>query len=344
MSGRLSIRGDYQQYDLAPDGAVTWCGERMDAKLAALQSTGISPDFAAGHSVLDVGTDCGFWAFMASTAGARSVLGLDRNRDVKAQGFVDLVALNTATARRFPRHDRVHFKAVNLGRQWHEFGQFEVVFAMSVTHHIYAQCGDHASVWFWLARHVAPSGLLIWEGPTDIDDPVIRANVPQGLQAGYTPTAIHNALEHYFTVECSRPALHEPMREVLLCRRKDAPTGTVIDHFQMQCGAGGATKAFLRDGARRVGEIKHALGVRPVPGSLNLTLAEPFEWDRDYYRVQILDTTDRAKFDVSWAPRWCRFYPVVIHGVGGWAMRFEGERYDERFMELIGPHRFRDLM
>jgi FkbM family methyltransferase len=340
----LDIRGDYQQYVLAPDGAVASCGERMDAKLAALQSTGLAPDFVAGHSVLDVGCDCGFWSFMASTAGARSVVGVDRNRDVRTVGYVDLVAQNTGIARRFPRHDRVHFRAANVGRQWPEYGLFDVVFAMSVTHHIYAQCGDHDSVWFWLARHVVPGGLLIWEGPTDDADPVIRANVPQVLRAGYTLWALEGAASRYFDLVASRPALHESTRSVWLMRRNGEPTGRVIDRYEMRDGAGGATKAFQREGGRRMDEIEQALGVRPVPGSLNLVLPEPFDWSRDYYRVQVLDSTDRGDPEAPWAPRWCRFYPIAIGRVGGWAMRFEGEKYDERFVEVIGPHRFRDLV
>jgi hypothetical protein len=340
----VKVRGDYQQYDLGPDGAVTWCGERMAAKLAALRSTGLAPDFVAGKSVLDVGTDMGFWAFLASTAGARSVLGLDRNRDVKTVvGHVDLVAQNTEIAQRYPRHDRVRFKPVNLGRQWHEYGLFDVAFAMSVTHHIYAQCGDHASVWFWLARHVIPSGLLVWEGPLSDSDPVIRKDIPPALQSGWNWKALSEAAALYFSTEYIGPARHEATRELWLLRRKEGPTGACIGHYLAVKGAGGASEAFGRDGGRRIKEIEDALGVKPYPGSLNLT-GVGFDWERDYYRVQILDSTDRRNPDAPWAPRWCRFYPASVGNVGGWAMRFESEDYPEDFVEIVSPHQLRALV
>jgi hypothetical protein len=168
--------------------------------------------------------------------------------------------------------------------------------------------------------------------------------VPTVLHAGYNLAAIQKAASAFFKVEVARPALHEPTREIWIMRRNDAPTGRVIDRYEMRDGAGGAAKAFRRCGGERMNEIEHALGVRPIPGSLNLVLPEAFDWGRDYYRVQILDSTDRSNPDAWWTPRWCRFYPVAIGNVGGWAMRFEGERYPLNFVEVIGPHRFRDLV
>jgi FkbM family methyltransferase len=75
-----------------------------------------------------------------------------------------------------------------------------------------------------------------------------------------------------------------------------------------------------------------------------VVVPEDFDWGCEYYRVQILDSTDRGNPRAPWAPRWCRFYPVAVGGVGGWAMRFEGEQYALNFVEAIGPHRFRDLL
>jgi hypothetical protein len=339
------IRGDYQQFDLDPQGRVVHVGDRMRAKLEAIRTLGLPPDFVAGKSVLDVGTDHGFWAFLSSTAGARSVLGLDRNRQVKGRSWpTDLVAQNTALARRFPLHSRVHFQKINLGAQWHEYGQFDVVLCMSVFHHIYAQCGDLASCWLWLARHASPGALLIWEGPVDGSDPVVAKDVPEWCRPGYHTMAISEAAQRYFKPVAWGHAMHEPTRQLWVMRRNDEPTGAVLTQYVMQAGTGGATKAFLREHGQRMVEIGDALGVVPCPGSLNLMLPEPFDWERDYYRVRLGDSTDRSNPDAPWDFRWCRFYPVAIDNVGGWAMRFEGEAYPNNFVEVIGPHRLRGLV
>ena len=343
-SDGVRIEGDYQQFELDGDGMVVSVGDRMRAKAEALQASGLPADFCAGKSVLELGTDHGCWAFLASSAGARQVLALDRNRVVRDRGQVDLIAQNTALARRYPKHDRVHFRHANLGAQWHEFGVFDVVLAMSVTHHVYAQCGDLNPVWFWLARHTVPGGLLIWEGPTSDEDTVIRKDVPAALQPGYNAIAIEAAARPYFDIVARVPAGHEPTRQFWICQRRDTQAGSALDGFTLLDGAKGASKAFQRDGGRRMNEIEAILGPRPIAGSLNVALDKPFDWHGHYYRAPILDSTNRKDPAAPWAPRWCRFYPVAVAGVGCWAMRFEGERYDGAFMELIAPYRLRDLI
>lgn len=62
---------------------------RMGAKMASF-----SFPYVMGKRVLDVGCDMGFWSFLAAAKGADFVLGLDRNRDVRGIGPVDLVALD----------------------------------------------------------------------------------------------------------------------------------------------------------------------------------------------------------------------------------------------------------
>jgi FkbM family methyltransferase len=187
-----------------------------------------------------------------------------------------------------------------------------------------------------------PGGLLIWEGPVDQSDPVIRKDVPLEHRAGYTRAALTAAASRYFEIETIAPAGHEPTREFWICRRRPSE-GTEL-RGEMRDGAKGATKAFLKDHGRRTDEIERILGVRPCPGSLNLTLSAPFDWATGYYRAQILDSTDRRNPDAPWAPRWCRFYPVAVGDVGCWGMRFEGETYPAQFLEVIAPHRLRDLI
>jgi 2-polyprenyl-3-methyl-5-hydroxy-6-metoxy-1,4-benzoquinol methylase len=313
---------------------------RMALKRAAVRL----PDLA-GKRVLDVGCDHGWWCFLAAEQGASAVLGLDRNREVRGRGLQNLVAQNTAIAGADPRYRVCAFERIDLGRQWHNFGDdwFDMVLVMSVYHHVFASCGDHAAIWFWLARHCSPAGDVIFEGPVDDSDPVVRANVPYAHRVGFTREAILAAAGVYFEPELVGPALHEPTREVWRFRRRQRPER--LTRARVQVGAGGATRAFeYRDG-RRIYEIEAALGVRPWPGSLNLRLEGPFDWDDGYYRVQILDVVERGKgLDVEWTPRWARFYPLAVDGLPAHAFRFEGEAYDDRFMELIAPMRLRDRL
>lgn len=308
---------------------------RLDAKLRAVPL----PHFL-GKRVVDIGTDMGAFAFMAAERGACDVLGLDRNRDVRGVGPVDLIELNRRRAAHEGR--RCRFERINLGKEWREFGTFDVALMLSVYHHVF-ECagGDHRPIWYWLRRHLAASGQLLWEGPVDDSDPVVRANVSPEYRRHYTRTEILDAATEHFEAERIGPALHEPTREVWRFAPKRLETVTI--GAEMRNGAGGATPAFEYADCRRCGEVAKAIGIHPVPGSLNLALDAPFDWDRGYYRAQVLDVVTRGRgLDVAWEPRWTRFYPLTIDGIDAHAFRFEGEGYDGRFVELIAPYRLRE--
>lgn len=309
--------------------------KRMALKLQAIPL----PDLT-GKSVLDVGCDFGFWSFLAADRGAARVVGLDRGRAVRGE-VVDLVEMNRSKAAvRWPA-ERVDFKKTDLGKQWHEYGRFDVVFLFSLYHHIFANCGDHRAIWYWLNRHV--SGELLWENPVDDSDAVVKANVPDHLMAKYTRAEIFAAAEHYFHAQPVGPALHEPTREVWRFAPKKRPMG--IWAGNVQSGAGGATRAFEYAGGRRMQEIGSILGYIPVPGSLNVWCDRPFDWSADYYRAQVLDVADRrAGLSSAWEPKWARLYPLKIEGIEAHAFRFEGEAYNERFVELVAPCQLRDAL
>lgn len=298
-----------------------------------------------GKRVLDVGCDHGAWSFLAKDCGAKYVLGLDRGREVKERGFIDLVNENSEHA---INHgiENVEFKNIDLGKQWHEFGSFDVIFCFSVYHHIYENCGDHLSIWFWLWRHLAENGVVLWENPVDDRDQVVKMNVSDENRKGYNREAIFKAAAEYFDFEYVGPAKHEPFREVWrFTKRKDLenpiPSYGAITFMD---GAGGATKAFEYAGGRRMSEIEKILGVRPIAGSLNVMTENVPNWDKYYYRSQILDLDDRSKgLESEWHPRWCRFYPLNMGEKRVWAMRFEGEHYRLNFVELISDQRLRAI-
>lgn len=308
--------------------------ERMQAKLKAIPI----PDLK-GKSVLDIGCDHGFWSWHSFQLGAARIVGLDRNRQVKGVGPVDLIGRNNAKAR--AEELPCEFFHINLGQQWLNFGKFDVIYLFSLYHHIFEQCADHFSIWFWLHRHCHVDGELLWENPTNVDDTVVKRNVSSSKHDQYNPKAILEAASCYFDVEYIGPALHERTREVWRLKpkvlSKPSYKGTA------KSGAGGASKAFVYAESRRIKEFINILGIEPIPGSLNVSLTSEFDWDVGYYRAKVLDVLNRkAGLDSEWGPRWARIYPVTANGVEAFAFRFEGEKYSDRFIELIANERLRE--
>lgn len=309
---------------------------RMEAKRRAIPL----PDLK-GKFVLDCGTDFGAWAFLAAELGAKHVLGVDRNREVRGVGLVDLIAMNNAKALN-QGITACQFRQMELGRQWEDLGAFDLVLVFSMYHHWFEQCGDHKAIWYWLSRQVLPAGEILFEGPVDDSDPVVRANVSEGNRSRFHRDAILAAAERYFFAQYVGPALHEPTREVWrfvpkLVYKRPSHVG------EIRSGAGGASSAFTYADGRRIREISKVIGVEPVPGSLNVRLSDAFDFYSDYYRAQILDVSERGRgLDVEWRPRWMRFYPVNIEGILAWAIRFEGETYPDNFVELVAPECLRD--
>lgn len=323
----------YQEFEL-DHGKVVNVRGRMLQKLDAIPL----PD-VKGLSVLDIGTDFGFWAFTAAWRGAREVVGLDRNRD-----GMDLIDRNNRLAAEHARCCR--FYRQDVGREWSDRGTFDLVLLFSLYHHIYERCADHNAIWFWLHRQCAPGGTLMWENPVDASDPVVRKNVTHP----YLREEIIEAASRYFVAEYVGAAIHEPTREVWRCEPKALE---MIRHVGIPVdGAGGASKAFLWHGGRRIRQLCRVLGDSSMcPGSLNLISVKDFDWSTGYVRAEISDVVDRSKgVDSPWAPRWARLYPVTleqnvtIHPVDAWVFRFEGERYPDTNVELISPHRLRDYL
>lgn len=310
----------------------------VDAKRAAIPL----PDFK-GLDVLDIGCDHAYWSFLAAARGARSVMGIDRNREVRGIGMVDLVEENRTQARQAGLQ-HVTFSRFNIGKQWPELGQFDVVMLFSLYHHIFENCGDHKAIWFWLWKSTKEGGQLLWENPLCHSDRVVQMNVRPELHQQYNRVDILNAAHQYFTSEYIGPAIHEDTREVWRFTPKRIITPP--QRGTLQAGAGGAAKAFEYADCRRIKELEHILGgYHCVPGSLNIKLREPFDWSRGYFRAQMLDVANRGSgLKTEWVYRWVRLYPVLADAVQSWAMRFEGEKYPDDFMELIAPERLRDYI
>lgn len=321
---------DYAKFEL--QGGKVIPSERITQKLKAIPF----PNFQ-GKTVLDVGCDYGQFSFYAASEGA-CVVGLDRNRDVKGRGQTNLVAICNENARVHSLN--CNFHAINIGKQWKEFGKFDHVLVMSVYHHLFNNCGDHKAVWFWLWRHCGES--LIFEGPLDNQDRVVQMNV----QHDFSKSDILSAASIYFDPEYIGPALHEPFRYVY----RMIPKKNLMNEYAIavEAGAGGATKAFLYSDERRIKEIETIVGYKPAPGSLNCVLDREFNWGYHYYPGYVLDVKERGKgLDSEWDLREARFYPVEIIGQKGTArghiFRFRGESYPSNFIEIISDVYLRDI-
>lgn len=334
---------DYQDFGMDSDGLVIRIGDRMGKKLAAIDKFGGFEQYARDKAVLDVGCDMGFWSFLAAgNYNAKLVVGLDRNRPVRGVGFTDLVALNTETAKSCLL-EFCEFYETEVGTQYHWFGRFDTVLMFSMYHHAYqAAGGDHNPVWYWLRRHLLDTGTLLWENPWDLQDGVADAHV-KANRDGYNWAAMAEAFAPYFGMERMTSANHVLTRTLVKLTPKPMPERSFV--ARVKPGAGGASKAFMHADGRRIEEIRRALGFAPFPGSLNLELEEPFEWNRGYYRTQILDVVNRRDLrglNQEWRHRWCRLYPVRINGANAYALRFEGEKYRDTLVELIAAVRLRD--
>lgn len=310
-----------------------WQSEYQTADRMLIKEQAIPWPAMDGLSLLDVGCDGGYWCDKAYNDGASYVLGLDRGR-VSRGVRIDVPAENRA------RYPGCHFAEIDLGRQWLEFGKFDVVLMMSMYHHVFTNCPDHRAIWYWLQRHCR--GEVIWENPITSKDEVVMMNMPQSLRALYTDIEIMKAATAHFDVEVIGPALHSPTREVWRCKPRAMVPCNVVG--EVVSGAGGAAPCWEYGNGRRIAEVERILGARMFPGSLNVRTDFAFDWSSGYYRAQILDVEERGKgLNVAWTPRWCRFYPVLWRDVTAWAFRFEGESYPSNFVELVSPIRLRDV-
>ena len=315
---------DYAQFTLE-NGKID-PGPRMIKKLDAIPL----PDLR-GKTVLDVGCDYGQFSFWCAVNGAE-VLGIDRNRDVRGVGKVDLIALNNENSQKNSLNAR--FAHINLGKSWKEFGKFDHILVWSVYHHIYENCGDHKPIWFWLWRHCKES--IIWEGPLDNTDRVVQMNVSKP----YTRNDILEAAHIYFNSGYIGPAKHEPNRHVFIFWPKKIQSSYEITPID---GTGGATKAFQFHEERRIKEIESIIGYRPYPGSLNCISSTDFDFSSHYYNGDILDVRDRGSgLDQEWVSRETRFYPCTISGQTAHVFKMKGEKYQPNFLEFISPVRLRD--
>jgi CTP-dependent riboflavin kinase len=103
-------------------------------------------------------------------------------------------------------------------------------------------------------------------------------------------------------------------------------------------GAGGASRAFAAFEGRRIRELEAVVGYAPFPGTLNLRLDTPFDFEAPHLEGDVLHKAGRGKFH----PRRTRLYPVSVDGRHGHVIRFEGAKYSPKYVGVIAAERLRD--
>lgn len=330
----MLLSPDYAQFKIENGNVVA--SDFLQKKLDCIRFPNVE-----NRRVLDVGCDYGQMSFIAHERGAYGVVGLDRNREVRGKGPCNLVRLNNHQASK--THPRCKFLEYDIGKQWpFSLGVFDVVFMMSMYHHVYANCGDHNAIFYWLWAQCSEGATVIWENPVDLTDPISDKHIPIDYKFGYCEEEIRKAASRYFEIE-EIGLGHVGTRRTWHLHAKPHKVETL--NGQHKPGAGGASKCFKYEDGRRMKEIEYALGIKPVPGSLNLHMESNFDWENDYVTAHILDVVDRGKgLDSDWYSRQCRFYPVLVDNVQGFLMRFPGEKYPKSFLEVVSNRKLRDTV
>ena len=335
---QIRLNADYQHFEVN-HGKIKNIQGRMSTKLEAIND--FLPSKWKGLSVLDIGCDFGFWSFLAASNGA-NVIGVDRSRPVKNLGHVNIPLLNNLAAKR--NNFTAQFLDFEAGKNWSVIRNNKFVFCMSLYHHIFNVCENHDAIWYWLWRNTDVKGTLLWENPTETDDAVVQINLKKHLYKEYTEEKIRSAAERYFKIAREKPALHEQTRTVWHCKPKKLTPQRYIG--TIKSGAGGASKAFLYSDERRCKEFAEAVGVYPIPGSLNIQLSEDFDWNTGFYTANFLDVLSRRSgLNQEWAPKRARIFPVEVEKNLGWVFRFESDNhYPKNFIEIISDKRLRDVV
>ncbi len=114
----------YQSIDLG-DGVVT-PGETKDATRRKFEMMGL-PDDLAGQSVLDIGCNEGFFAFESERRGAAPVVAIDKSPVAREKFLLVKEILNSSVELR-----SAELMEIDRG----ELGRFDLVFFLSVFHHL----------------------------------------------------------------------------------------------------------------------------------------------------------------------------------------------------------------
>ena len=199
-----------QKFTLANDGRpVPTPNEQTEVKLRTINS--VYPSDLSGKTVLDIGTNLGYFAFESFFRGAIRTVGLEQ--------YLERTQLIQEINRFFRfgvelYHDRFSLQMAE------KYGEFDLTFVCSCYHYFYLEHRDHDRIMQQLARVTRQR--LIFEGPLDLQDVSWRKHVVNQtaiplavVEQEFTPDRILGAARRHFRdVRFVGPAQYLPHRHV----------------------------------------------------------------------------------------------------------------------------------
>lgn len=204
----------YQVFSFDEFGNIRNIGGRIPNKLKAYGRYYLS-DFN-NKSLLDIGTDFGFFCFEAINRGASKATGVDRGRKEGDGTLYEITHMNQKVVKFWPsKYATVDFITSDIGKEWPVIDPHDIVMCCSMYHHIYANCGNHDEIFYWLSQ--VTNEYVLWEGPLDLQDPVAKLHIPREYKAGFNKKSILKSMKKYFKKVCLvGPAMHSDTREVYI--------------------------------------------------------------------------------------------------------------------------------
>jgi len=199
-----------QKFTIGDDGRpVPTPNEQTEVKLRTINS--VYPADLTGKTVLDIGTNLGYFAFESFFRGAIRVVGLEQDLE-RAQLIQEV--------NRFFRFG-VELYSDRFSLQVAEkYGEFDLTFVCSCYHYFYLEYRDHDRIMQQLARVTRQR--LIFEGPLDLQDVSWRKHVANQtaipmsvVEQEFTPDRILGAASRHFRdVRFVGPAQYLPHRHI----------------------------------------------------------------------------------------------------------------------------------
>lgn len=199
-----------QKFVIGDDGRpVPTPNEQTEVKLRTINS--VYPADLTGKTVLDIGTNLGYFAFESFFRGAIRVVGLEQDLE-RTQLIREVNRFFRFGVELYP--DRFSLEMAE------KYGEFDLTFVCSCYHYFYLAYRDHDCIMQELSRVTRQR--LIFEGPLDLQDVSWRKHVANQtaiptcvVEQEFTPDRILGAARRHFRdVKLVGPAQYLPHRQV----------------------------------------------------------------------------------------------------------------------------------
>jgi tetratricopeptide (TPR) repeat protein len=199
-----------QKFTIGDDGRpVPTPNEQTEVKLRTINS--VYPADLTGKTVLDIGTNLGYFAFESFFRGATRIVGLEQDLE-RTQLIQEVNRFFRFGVELYP--DRFSLQMAE------KYGEFDLTFVCSCYHYFYLEHRDHDRIMQQLARVTRQR--LIFEGPLDLQDVSWRKHVANQttipmsvVEQEFTPDRILGAARRHFRdVRFVGPAQYLPYRHI----------------------------------------------------------------------------------------------------------------------------------